>query len=50
MIAEKICEEITALECFLPEDKIVQKKMNFVINKFNENEFIKKIIIKASSS
>jgi len=43
--------EITALECiFLPEDKIIQKKMNFNITKFNENEFIKKIITKASSS
>lgn len=43
--------EITALECiFLPEDKIIQKKMNFGITKFNEKEFIKKIISKASSS
>jgi len=43
--------EISALECiFLPEDKIVQKKMNFGITKFYEPEFIKKIISKASSS
>lgn len=43
--------EIAALECiFLPEDKIVQKKMNFVITKYNEKEFLKKIISKASSS
>lgn len=43
--------EITALECiFLPEDKVVQKKMNFAITKYNEKEFAKKIIQKASSS
>ena len=43
--------EIGALECvFLPEEKIIQKKINFNINKFNEKEFIKKIIAKASSS
>lgn len=43
--------EITALECiFLPEDKIVQKKMNFAITKFDQKEFSKKIISKASSS
>lgn len=42
--------EIGALECvFLPEKKIVQKKLNFDIKKFNEKEFIKKIITKASS-
>ena len=30
--------EISALECiFLPEDKIIQKKMNFGITKYNEN-------------
>ena len=40
--------EITALECiFLPEDKVVQKKMNFAITKYNEKEFAKKIIQKA---
>jgi hypothetical protein len=43
--------DITALECiFLPEDKIIQKKMNFGITKYNEKEFAKKIITKASSS
>lgn len=43
--------EISALECiFLPEDKIVQKKMNFAITKYNAKELAKKIIIKASSS
>jgi len=43
--------EITALECiFLPEDKVIQKKMNFGITKYYEKEFIKKIITKASSS
>lgn len=43
--------DISALECiFLPEDKIVQKKMNFNITKYNEKELAKKIIQKASSS
>lgn len=43
--------DITALECiFLPEDKIIQKKMNFGITKYNEKELSKKIITKASSS
>ena len=43
--------EISALECiFLPEDKIVQKKMNFSITKYYEKELVKKIITKASSS
>jgi hypothetical protein len=43
--------EIGALECiFLPEDKIIQKNWNFGITKWNDNEFIKKIISKASSS
>jgi hypothetical protein len=43
--------DITALECiFLPEDKVIQKKMNFGITKYNEKEFAKKIITKASSS
>jgi len=43
--------EISALECiFLPEDQIIQKKMNFGITKYNEKEFVKKIISKASSS
>lgn len=43
--------EISALECiFLPEDKIVQKKMKFGIRKYYEPEFIKKVISKASSS
>ena len=35
--------DITALECiFLPEDKIIQKKMNFGITKYNEKELAKK--------
>lgn len=43
--------EISALECiFLPEDKIVQKKMNFGITKYNEKDLAKKIIQKASAS
>lgn len=43
--------DITALECiFLPEDKIIQKKMDFSITKYYEKEFVKKIISKASSS
>ena len=43
--------EIGALECiFLPEDKIIQKKLNFDIKKFEKKEFVKKIITKASSS
>lgn len=43
--------EIGALECvFLPEEKIIQKKMNFNIKKFDKKEFFKKIITKASSS
>jgi predicted nuclease of restriction endonuclease-like RecB superfamily len=43
--------EISALECiFLPEEKVIQKNMNFGITKFYEKEFVKKIITKASSS
>ena len=43
--------EIGALEClFLPEDKIIQKKWNFGITKWDNKEFVKKIITKASSS
>ena len=43
--------EIGALECiFLPEDKIVQKKMNFGITKYNDKELSKKIVQKASAS
>ena len=43
--------DISALECiFLPEEKVIQKKMNFDITKYYEKEFIKKIISKASSS
>lgn len=43
--------EIGALECiFLPEDKVVQKKMNFGITKYREEDLSKKIISKASSS
>lgn len=43
--------EICALEClFLSEDKIIQKKWNFSITSWNDKEFVKKIISKASSS
>lgn len=43
--------DIGALEClFLPEDKIIQKKWNFGITKWDNKEFVKKIITKASSS
>lgn len=43
--------QISALECiFLPDDKIVQKKMNFSMNKFDIRELSKKIISTASSS
>ena len=43
--------EISALECiFLPEEQVVQKKWDFKINKWDNKEFIKKIITKASSS
>lgn len=43
--------DIAALEClFLPENKVLQKKWNFKIQKWDEKEFIKKIIIKMSSS
>lgn len=43
--------DISALECvFLPEDKIVQKKLNFDIKKFDKKDFVRKIITKASSS
>jgi hypothetical protein len=43
--------EICALEClFLPEEKIIQKKWNFGITKWDNKEFVKKIITKASSS
>ena len=43
--------QINALECiFLPEDKIIQKKMNFNIRKFYKKEFSKNIITTASAS
>lgn len=43
--------DIAALEClFLPENKVLQKKWNFKIQKWDEKEFVKKIIIKMSSS
>lgn len=43
--------EIAALEClFLPEDKVIQKKMDFKITKWYDKEFAKKIVNKASSS
>lgn len=43
--------DMSALECiFLPEDKIIQKKMNFSMNKFNIKDLSKNIISKASSS
>lgn len=43
--------QINALECiFLPEEKILQKKMDFKLQKFDKKEFCKKIITTASSS
>lgn len=43
--------QITALECiFLPEEKIVQKKMNFKMNKFVNKDFVYNIIKVASAS
>ena len=43
--------DISALEClFLPEDFIVKKTINFKINRWNEAEFVKKIISKVSMS
>jgi hypothetical protein len=43
--------QITALECiYLPEDKIVQKKMNFKMSKFDKKEFTNHIIKTASAS
>ena len=43
--------EIGALEClYLPNEFIIQNKMNFSITKFDEKIFSKKIISKASSS
>ena len=43
--------DMSALECiFLPEDKIIQKKMNFGITKYNQKDLAKKVITKASSS
>lgn len=43
--------EMSALECvFLPEDKVIQRKMLFGVSKYYEPEFIKNVISKASSS
>ena len=43
--------QISALECiFLPEDKVIQKKMNFQMPRFYPKEMAKKIISSASSS
>jgi len=43
--------QISALECiFLPEEKIIQKKMNFGRNKIDQKELARKIITTASSS
>lgn len=43
--------EIGVLEClFLPEELIIKKKWDFAIQKWNEKEFIKKIITKVSAS
>jgi hypothetical protein len=43
--------QITALECiFLPEEKIIQKKMNFKMNKFVDKDFVYNIIKTASAS
>jgi len=35
---------------FLPDDLVVQRKMNFSITKYREKDMVKKIISKASSS
>jgi hypothetical protein len=43
--------DIAALEClFLPEDKVIQRKWPFKIQKFDEKEMTKKIIRKISAS
>jgi predicted nucleotidyltransferase len=43
--------QITALECIsLPEDMIIQKKMNFGMVKFDKKEMARNIITTASSS
>jgi predicted nucleotidyltransferase len=43
--------QITVLECiFLPEEKIIQKKMNFKLAKLDKKEMAKKIITTASAS
>ena len=43
--------QISVLECLsLPEDKVIQKKMNFELTKFDKKEMAKKIITTASSS
>lgn len=43
--------QIVALECmFLPEDKIIQKKMEFSIKKLDKREMAKKLITIASAS
>lgn len=43
--------QINALECiFLPEDKIIQKEMNFGMKYFDKRDLAKKIIMTASSS
>lgn len=43
--------EIGALEClFLPEDKVIQQRWTFTLQKFEIKQFAKKIIEKVSSS
>jgi predicted nucleotidyltransferase len=43
--------QISALECiFLPEDKVIQKKMNFQMSRFYKKDLARKIITTASSS
>ena len=43
--------DISALEClFLPDNMSLQKKWPFKMNKFDKNEFAKKIITKSSNS
>jgi len=43
--------QISALECIsLPEDKVIQSKINFGLTKFDKKEMAKKIITTASSS
>lgn len=43
--------QITVLEClYLPDELVVQKKMNFKMYKFDKKEFVQKIIKQASDA